>query len=57
MGLRYRPSNNVSDNHDDYIFQMTHTQFAEKNARVAEFVNDSTYDLSKAWKTWRKNGK
>jgi len=57
MGLRYRPSDNISDNHDDYIFQMTHTQFTEKNARVAEFICDSTYDLNKAWKTWIKNKK
>ncbi len=57
MGLRYRPSNNISNNHDDYVFQMTHTQFAEKNARVAEFICDSAYDLNKVWKVWKKSKK
>ena len=57
MGLRYKSSNNVSNNHDDYIFQMTHTQFAEKSSRVAEFICNSTYDLNKAWKKWKKSKK
>ena len=54
MGLRFKPSNNLNNSHDDYVFIMTHTQFTEKNARVSEFISGCSYDVNKAWKSWKK---
>ena len=54
MGFRFKPSQNLNNSHDDYVFIMTHTQFTEKNARVAEFISGCSYDVCKAWKVWKK---
>ena len=57
MGFRFKPSNNLNNGHEDYVFMMTHTQFTEKNRRVSEFISGCSYDVHKAWKLWKKEGK
>jgi len=54
MGFRFKPTQNINNSHDDYAFIMTHTQFTEKSARVAEFISDASLDVYKAWKVWKK---
>jgi len=54
MGLRYRPTETVTNSHDNYIFHMTHMQFTDKTSRISEFIYHSTKPLHQAWKKWKK---
>ena len=46
---RYYPSEDVAQNHAEYLFVMDHQQFADCCTRVAEFMSAALPDLSKAW--------
>jgi len=54
VGSRYSPSPDYSQDHGNYVFYMTHVQFAEASARVGMFVEYSIKKLEKQHKKRHK---
>ena len=54
IGGRWTPAYDMANDHAAYLFSLSHTQFTEATARVAEFVAGCLPDLEKAWKKWKK---
>ncbi len=51
---RYEPSANISRDADQCIFVMTHQQFSDCCARVADFIAKALPDAEKKWKNFKK---
>ncbi len=54
VSARYTPSPDYAQDHGNYLFCMTHAQFAEASARVGMFTADCLPKLSSAYKKWHK---
>jgi len=57
MQCRFIPSFSPSNTNDAYLFIMSHQQFAECCAIVAQFLSQVVPDLANAYKKWNKKGK
>jgi hypothetical protein len=50
LKARYQPTCNLSGDHGQYWFLLSHADFSDACGRVAEFISACLPDLAKAWK-------
>ena len=54
---RLRPTYDTTLGHDNFVFLLTHPQFSDMCAKVAEFITTALPDLAAVWKKWKKRSK
>ena len=54
---RFRPTQDLSGDQHWYLFVLTHEQFSDCCAKVAEFLTVCLPELATAWKKWNKKRK
>jgi hypothetical protein len=54
LRCRLEPSNDMSKDHGQYVFVLSHVQLSDSCGRLAELVCDCSKDLHKAWQKWGK---
>jgi hypothetical protein len=54
---RYVAFDNLSNSHDQYLFNFTHAKFSDCKMKAAEFLAEALPDLATAWKQWKKDNK
>ena len=54
---RWEPHEDMGNEMSGFLFVMTHVEYSDICAKVAEYIADCQRDLYKAWKKWHKRGK
>ena len=54
---RFSGSDDMGNDHSEYIFLLRHYQFSDACGKAGYFLSDALPDLAKAWEKWKREGR